>query len=116
MKKNNTKKIAVCAIMAALSVILSFVKVFDMPYGGSITLLSMVPVMFAGYAYGPKWGLASGLVLGIVQAIAGAGNSLAYLTDNALSFILCLLFDFLVAFAVLGLAGLMLRRQHTERR
>ncbi len=105
MKKSNTKKIAVCAIMTALSVILSFIKVFELPYGGSITLFSMLPVIFAGYAYGAKWGLLSGLVLGIVQCIAGAGSSLAYLTDNALSFILCLLFDYLVAFAVLGLAG-----------
>ncbi len=92
-------------MMTALSVVLSFVKVYEMPYGGSITLFSMVPVMFIGYAYGAKWGLASGLVYGIVQCIAGASNSLAYLTDNMLNFILCLLFDYLVAFSVLGLAG-----------
>ena len=104
--KNNTKKIALCAIMTALSVVLSFVKVFDMPYGGSITLFSMVPVMFAGYAYGAKWGLGAGVVLGIVQCIAGASSSLAYLTDNVLNFVLCLLFDYIVAFAVLGLAGM----------
>ena len=104
--KNNTKKIALCAIMTALSVVLSFVKVFDMPYGGSITLFSMVPVMFAGYAYGAKWGLGAGVVLGIVQCIAGASSSLAYLTDNVLHFVLCLLFDYIVAFAVLGLAGM----------
>lgn len=106
MQKSDTKKIAVCSIMAALSVILSFIKIFNLPYGGSITLFSMVPVMFAGYAYGAKWGVVSGAVLGIVQCIAGAGTSLAYLTDNVLSFILCLLFDFLVAFAVLGFAGI----------
>lgn len=104
--KNNTKKIALCAIMTALSVVLSFIKVFDMPYGGSITLFSMVPVMFAGYAYGAKWGLSAGVVLGIVQCIAGASSSLAYLTDNVLNFVLCLLFDYIVAFAVLGLAGM----------
>lgn len=105
MPKSKTKKIAVCSIMTALSVILSFIKIFDLPYGGSITFFSMVPVMFAGYAYGVKWGVISGTVLGIIQCIAGAGNSLAYLTDNVVNFILCLLFDFIVAFAVLGLAG-----------
>ena len=104
--KQNTKKLTVCAVMAALSIALSFVKVFEMPFGGSITLFSMVPVMFAGYAYGAKWGLGTGLVLGIVQCISGAANSLAYLTDNIPNFILCLLFDYLVAFAVLGLAGI----------
>lgn len=105
MPKSNTKKIAVCSIMTALSVILSFIKIFDLPYGGSITFFSMVPVMFAGYAYGVKWGVISGAVLGFIQCIAGAGSSLAYLTDDALSFILCLLFDYIVAFAVLGLSG-----------
>ena len=108
----NTKKLTVCAVMAALSIALSFVKVFEMPFGGSITLFSMVPVMFAGYAYGAKWGLGTGLVLGIVQCISGAANSLAYLTDNIPNFILCLLFDYLVAFAVLGLAGIFKKKIH----
>ncbi len=106
MEKTNAKKITVCSIMTALSVILSFIKIFNLPYGGSITLFSMVPVMFAGYAYGIKWGVTSGAVLGIVQCIAGAGTSLAYLTDDIISFILCLLFDFIIAFAVLGFAGI----------
>ncbi len=105
MKKSNTKVIAVCSIMTALSVILSFIKIFDLPYGGSITFFSMLPVMFAGYAYGAKWGMISGAVMGVIQCIAGAGTSLAYLTDDMLSFILCLLFDFIVAFSVLGLSG-----------
>lgn len=91
--------------MTALSIVLSFVKLFDLPYGGSITLFSMVPVMFAGYAYGAKWGMLSGVVLGIVQCLVGASTSLAYLTSNPLFFVLCLLFDFIVAFAVLGLSG-----------
>lgn len=91
--------------MTALSAILSFVKLFDLPYGGSVTLFSMLPVMFAGYAYGIKWGIISGAVLGTVQCIAGAGTSLAYLTGNPVSFILCLLFDFIIAFAVLGFSG-----------
>lgn len=105
MKKNNTKKLTLCAIMTALSIALSFIKVFDMPFGGSITLFSMVPIMFAGFAYSAKWGIGSGVVLGIVQCISGASTSLAYLTDNITNFILCLLFDFIFAFAVLGLAG-----------
>lgn len=110
MKKSNTKVIAVCSIMTALSVILSFIKIFDLPYGGSITFFSMLPVMFAGYAYGPKWGMVSGAVMGVIQCIAGAGTSLAYLTDDMLSFILCLLFDFIVAFSVLGLSGVFKNR------
>ena len=46
MKKNsNTYKLAVCAIMVALGAVLSLVKVVQMPFGGSVTLLSM-PVSY----------------------------------------------------------------------
>lgn len=103
--KNNTKTLAVCGIMTAMSVVLSFIKIFEMPYGGSITLFSMVPIIFAGYAYGTKWGLACGTVFGIVDCLIGASGTLAYLTDDMMNFILCLLFDYIVAFAVLGLSG-----------
>lgn len=101
----NTIKITISAIMIALATVLSFVKVFDMPYGGSITLFSMVPIMFVGFAYGAKAGLLSGVVYGIIQCILGASNSLAYLTETISLFIVCLLFDYIIAFAVLGLAG-----------
>lgn len=103
--KNNTKTLAVCGIMTAMSVVLSFIKPFEMPYGGSITLFSMVPIIFAGYAYGAKWGLACGAVWGVIDCLMGASGTLAYLTDNMLNFVLCLLFDYIVAFAVVGLSG-----------
>lgn len=103
--KNNTKTLAVCGIMTAMSVVLSFIKIYELPYGGSVTLFSMVPIIFVGYAYGAKWGLACGTVFGIIDCLMGASGTLAYLTDNMLNFMLCLLFDYIVAFAVLGLAG-----------
>lgn len=103
--KNNTKTLAVCGIMTAMSVVLSFVKIFELPYGGSITLFSMVPIAFAGYAYGIKWGLACGTIWGVIECLLGASGTLAYLTDNMLNFIICLLFDYIVAFAVVGLSG-----------
>lgn len=103
--KNNTKTLAVCGIMTAMSVVLSFIKIFELPYGGAITLFSMVPIAFAGYAYGAKWGLACGTVWGVIECLLGASGTLAYLTDNMLNFMICLLFDYLVAFAVVGLSG-----------
>ncbi len=114
-KKSNTKKLAVSAVMTALAVILSFVKLYELPYGGAITLFSMVPVIFVGYAYGAKWGLASGLVFGIIDCIMGASGTLAYLTDNVLFFVLCLLFDYLVAFAVIGLSGVFKNKIKNEK-
>ena len=45
------------AMMIALSTVLSMVKVFTMPYGGSVTLLSMLPLILMSFRHGTKWGL-----------------------------------------------------------
>ena len=42
-KNVNVKKLTMSAVMVALSAALSLVKIFEMPLGGSVTLLSMVP-------------------------------------------------------------------------
>ena len=54
-----------CAVLIALSIGLNQIKLLHLPFGGSITLLSMLAATLAGYFCGPKWGLASGLALGL---------------------------------------------------
>ena len=49
------------AVMIALATILSLFKLVDLPYGGSITLASMLPVLLIAYRYGTAWGLLTGL-------------------------------------------------------
>ena len=56
MKNNNTKKLAACAVMVALGAVLSMIKVLQMPFGGSITLLSMLPCAMISIMYGLKSG------------------------------------------------------------
>jgi thiamine transporter len=109
-----TKKIATIGVLIALGVILSMITVYKLPYGGSITLAGMVPVVILGYKYGTKWGLFSGFVFSIIQAILGATASQAfagmYDPDNAaksvVNIIAMALLDYIVAFAVLGLSGM----------
>ena len=50
-------------VLVALSTALSFIKVFDLPYGGSITLCSMLPVMLYAYRSGTKMGAGRWLCL-----------------------------------------------------
>lgn len=64
MKNNNTKKLAACAVMVALGAVLSMIKVLQMPFGGSITLLSMLPCAMISIMYGLKWGF-GGFLCGI---------------------------------------------------
>jgi len=101
-----TQKLALSGIMIALGTILSFITVYRLPYGGSITLLSMLPVLLVGYIYGTGWGLLTGVVYGVIQALLGAVTSSAFAGLDVINVILVCVLDYLVAFGVLGLAGI----------
>ena len=94
MKTNNKKNALVmceCAIMIALAAVLSFVKILELPYGGSVTAFSIVPIVIISYRHGVKWGLLSGFVFSIIQLIQGASN-LSYAT-SFLAAVTIILFD-----------------------
>ena len=55
-KKLNIKKITLCGVMIALGTVLSFLKPYEPPLGGGVTILSMVPVAFLSCMLGLKWG------------------------------------------------------------
>ena len=103
-QRKKTAALTECAIMVAISLILSFIK-FDglWAQGGSITLCSMVPIVIASYSQGVKWGLPTGFVSGILQLLIGVsalrGNSLGVV-------IVAVLLDYLVAFSLVGLGGM----------
>lgn len=105
--KTNTKKKALvmceCAIMIALAAVLSFVKILELPYGGSVTAFSIVPIVIVSYRHGVKWGLLSGFVFSLIQLIQGASN-LSYATSFQAA-VTIILFDYVIAFTVIGLAG-----------
>ena len=107
MKKNsNTYKLAVCAIMVALGAVLSLVKVVQMPFGGSVTLLSMLPCAMVSVMLGLKWGLAASFVESVIQlafgitmdGVLGWGLTPAMLIGTTL-------LDYILAYTVIGLAG-----------
>ncbi len=106
---NQTKKkrglmIAESAIMLALGTTLSLIAFAPWPAGGSITVFSMLPVLIIAYRYGIKWGFLIGGVYGLIQMVLGL-SALSYAT-NALAVICIILFDYIVAFGVLGFGGL----------
>lgn len=105
MKK--VKILAECGVLIALAAALSFVKVFKLPWGGSITLLSMLPIALISVRHGVKTGLFSSFAYALLQLVFGIlfDGLLGWgLTGGMLA--VCMLLDYLVAFTVLGLAGL----------
>lgn len=89
------------AMLIALATILSYIKFFELPFGGSITL-EMLPLVVMAYRNGTKWGCLTGFVHGLLQMIIGFSNVLYCAT--LISQIGCILLDYLLAFTVLGLA------------
>lgn len=63
MTKNRTLPLVECAIMIALATVLSMVKLAELPYGGSITIASMLPIAIIAYRRGMGWGLGSAFVM-----------------------------------------------------
>ena len=92
-----------CAIMIALSTVLSQFAVYKLPYGGSITFASMVPLIIISYRDGFKWGLLTAFTHSLLQMLL---NFSAPPTKTLLSFVLVILLDYVVAFTVLGSASL----------
>ena len=105
MRQSSTRifNLVLGGIMVALGTVLSFIKPFDLPYGGSITLCSMLPIMFYGYRCGPEWGLAAGFVFSVLQLLFGLDDLKGI---SALMVVGSILLDYLLAFTVLGLAGM----------
>ena len=96
-----------CAVMLALSFALSCAKLFEMPMGGSVTVASMLPIMLISIKYGIGAGLSTSFLYSLtqlLQAVASA-NVFPYCETPA-TLVLCILFDYIVPFTVLGLAGL----------
>ena len=95
-KKLTTRQLVFCAVAIALAFITSYLKIFKLPWGGSVTLCSMLFIVLIANWYGVGTGIMAGFAYGILQFIQ---------EPYILSFfqVCC---DYILAFAALGLAGL----------
>ncbi|MBR2044483.1 MAG: energy-coupled thiamine transporter ThiT [Clostridia bacterium] len=109
--KPNLKKLTVSAIFIALSTVLSeLIPSISLPFGGSITLLSMVPVCLIGILFGVRWGVFANLAYGVIQLFFGLGNVTYALGIAGIAGALAvLLFDYVIAYGVLGFTGVFLK-------
>ena len=103
-RNNNLKRLALCAIMIALATVLSIFPKIEAPFGGSITVGSMVPIMLVSFVYGPKWGIPVAVGYSIIQLMLGT-SSVAKEGFTPLVFICCLLIDYILAYSVLCACG-----------
>ena len=110
LNKNRTKKqnkyinpqvLAEIAIFTALATVLYTIKIYHMPQGGSITLASMVPIIFLALRRGPKVGIATGALCGVIR----------FMLWPSIINPFQVLLEYPIAFAVLGLAAFFPNKQ-----
>ena len=101
---NKTRRLAETAIMIALSVVLSEIPIIKLPYGGSVTLFSQLPLVVISYRYGVKWGVFSGFVMGVIQMLLGLENF--SWVSGIVAYLILIFADYIVAFGALGLGGI----------
>jgi len=94
-KKWTTRMMANASLCIALSFILSYIRLYEMPQGGSVTLASMAPIFLFAYAYGVAPGMMVGCAYGLLQFVQGGWFI------HPMQFLL----DYPLAFAMLGFGG-----------
>lgn len=95
-KSFDVKQLVFCAMAIAIATVTSMIKLYEFPFGGSVTLISMFFICFVGYLYGPAAGIMTGLAHGVLQL----------LIDPHILFPMQVLIDYILAFGALGLSGL----------
>lgn len=95
-KKMSAKQLAFCAVALALAMVTSMIKIFRFPFGGSVTLFSMLFICLIGYFYGPGTGILTAVAYGVLQFILGP-----YIYTP-----IQVIVDYPLAFGALGFAGL----------
>lgn len=111
MRNKKVKVLTECAVMVALAFALSCAKLFEMPLGGSVTVASMLPIMLIGVKYGTPTGLICAFAYSLLQCIQAlfVGNVFPY-CETSVTLIVCLLFDYLLPFSLLGFSGIFRKR------
>lgn len=114
MKKQSTVRLVESALLIAIAAVLELISKtlgLELPFGGTITLASMFPIVLIAYKYGTKWGLLSGFTYSLVQMLLGAKTvSAMFLPGDdqmALWQAICIcLLDYVLAYTLLGLGGI----------
>jgi len=101
--RDSLRALVESAILVALAFILSYFTLFKLPQGGSVTPFSMLPVMMIGLRHGLKWGLGGGFIYACLQMLQQFWPPP---TGTVEGYIAVVMLDYILAFTVLGLAGL----------
>lgn len=98
------------AMMIALATVLSFIKIYELPWGGSVTLISMLPIFIFSLRWGVTKGLFVSFIYSLIQFGQGIVDGLFGWGLTPVMLVACIFIDYIGAFTVLGIAGIL--RKH----
>lgn len=101
-RKTNIHALVECALMIAIGTVLALIKIYELPFGGSVTLVSMLPFVLVSFRWGTKWGLLTGFANALLQMLLGFSAPPA---GTVLAFVGVVMLDYVLAFTLLGIAG-----------
>ena len=104
-QKQLTRRMTVSAVFIALSLVLNILTPIKWPFGGSVTVFSMVPLALIGWCYGIGWGFLSGAVMGVLNMVIDGLSNFSYVS-GIVAYLILIFADYFIAFGVIGLAGL----------
>ena len=107
--RENLRALVESALLVAVGFVLSYITLIKMPQGGSVTPLSMLPLIMIGLRHGLKWGLCGGLIYACLQMLQQfwpppSGTVAAYIS--------VVMLDYILAFTFLGLSGFFRGKQY----
>lgn len=117
---NKTKRLTESAMLLAVAIVLELAAkliIPEMPFGGQVTIVSMLPVVLIAYRHGVKWGFVAAFTYSLLEMALGAKTVSAaflpgYFGDGAMignALLMCFL-DYVAAYTVLGLGGIFRNR------
>ena len=92
--RENILRIATGGVCLALAFVLSQLKLFEMPMGGTVTPASTLPIIVYGVAFGPVWGFVIAFIFSLLQLIGG------WLVTP-----FQVILDYTIGYTALGIAG-----------
>ena len=97
------RKFVESALMVAVATVLSLIQI-ELPFGGGLTICSMLPIVLISHRHGWKWGVVTAFVYSLVQLVLGLKN-VGYAQSFAMAVGVVLL-DYVIAYTVIGLSGI----------
>ncbi len=113
-RKEDIKRLVVSAVMLGVATTLELISSFfpiELPFGGRVTLVSMLPVVIVGYTYGTVQGVFTAFCFSVIQMLLGMKTVTAFFMPGDEQMVLwkailvCFL-DYVLAYSVLGFSGL----------